>query len=271
MPHAMRRLAGCIVAPILVLTFAACASEPAVRSDDAEIQGGRRENGHPAVGVVRLATSRSFCSATLIAPDVVLTAAHCAEADERIDAFFTGTGRATADDSADPGSLGMARREVAEQALYPAYDYFYSCPNSVPDVALVRLKAPITDIAPAKLGRGGPLAAGASCRAVGFGAHDAGGGTTTFLEKRSASVVVSEVRGATFDVKAGTGITEHGDSGGPLFCDGLLVGTTSCLPDYPPDAVSYVALTAARSWILAMLERWDPQAAAAVDAGAPPP
>ncbi|HVH46298.1 MAG TPA: trypsin-like serine protease [Labilithrix sp.] len=269
----MRRGLAKIVAGAIVAfagsTIAACEASPGGRTDSDEIQAGTRERGYPTVGVVRLATSQSFCSGTLIAPDVVLTAAHCAEAGETIDAFFTGKGRAVPDEKVEPGTVGMDRHEVAGYALYPSFEYFLYCPNPAPDVALVRLKEPITEIEPARLG--GPPSLGASCRAVGFGQHDDDAGQKQFLEKRSASVTISDVRETSFDVKAGSGLADHGDSGGPLYCDDVLVGTTSCLPDFPLDAVSYVSMTAVSAWISSMLANWDPAAAALhVDAGTAP-
>lgn len=238
----------------LAFALAACtASEGAGTTDDA-IVGGRRETGYPAVGVVHMVTSRSFCSGTLVAPDIVLTAAHCAEGGEQIDAFYTGAGKASPDETVDPGMLGMKRHEVAEVALYPGYEYFLYCPNPAADVALVRLVHVIADIEPTELGVS--PRAGASCRAVGFGQHDADAGTPTFLEKRSGSVKIADVRDGSFDVKAGSGLTSHGDSGGPLFCAGTIVGVTSCLPDFPLDAVTYVSVSSIRSWIEETSRKW---------------
>lgn len=248
----MKPLTARILTAALVLSpLVGCASrsEPAVNepvANDEEIQSGRRERGYPAVGVVRMATSQTFCSGTLVAPDVVLTAGHCAEDGEIIDAFFTGDGQAVPEDSVDPSTLGMVRHEVRDVVPYPGYDYFYTCPNPTPDVALVRLKEPIDGVRPARLG--GAPSTGASCRAVGFGQHDTKAGPR-FLEKRSATVTIGDVRTESFDVTAKTGISDRGDSGGPLYCDGALVGVTSCLPDYPPDAVSYVTVAAVSEWI----------------------
>src|SRR5262249_25649095 len=158
-----------------------------------------------------------FCTATLIAPDIVLTAGHCADMFHPIEAFYTGQGKETTDRAADPSTLGMVRHEVAAQVTYPTYDSLNECPHPMPDVALVRLSAPIRNIRPAKIG--GPPTQGASCRAVGFGVHNTGDGGTVRLAKRSAMSTVVLRRKVSFDVKVGSGIADSGDSGGPLFCD----------------------------------------------------
>ncbi len=242
------------------LGSSACAPSVPVASDEAAIQGGARVTAFPAVGVVRLSLAQSFCSGTLIAPDVVLTAAHCIEAEgEKVDAFFTGSGKASPDDATDPGTLGMVRHEVVEQVRFPTFEYFFTCPNPDLDIALVRLKEPLSDVEPMALGDA--PASGASCTAVGFGAHDEGG-VTTFLEKRAAKVEIVDVRETSLDVTGDDGNADRGDSGGPLLCDGVLVATTSCVPDYPPDAVAYGNLTTALPWIRAMTAAWDPATAA---------
>lgn len=268
MIRALRHGVLVVVALGAAMVGACRSSEPAPAQGEAEIQGGKRERGYPAVGVVRLAMAQSFCSATLIAPDVVLTAGHCIEEPgEKIDAFFTGDGKAVPDAATDPAELGMVAHEVVAQARHPDFEYFEYCPGPVPDLALVKLKTPITDIAPMKIG-GAPKTKD-ECVAVGFGAHARKGtDRDTFLEKRSAKVVVGEVRAATFDVLTGTGAPAHGDSGGAVFCGGLLAGATSCQPDYPPDAVSFTNLTAATTWITSMVARFETEAERARDAGA---
>jgi hypothetical protein len=234
----------------LVLLIACGSHAPA--SSDQEIQDGKRTTAYPAVGVVHQKNVNSFCTGTLIAPDIVLTAGHCIE-DDTADAFFTGDGKASTDDGTDPASLGMVRHEVLDQARFPSFDYFYSCPNPELDVALLRLKTPITDIEP--LDVGAPPAAGTTCTTVGFGMHDTDAGTE-FLEKREAKVKLLELRDVSLDITAVDGISSHGDSGGPLFCGSTIVATTSCQPDYPPDAITYGNLAAGLTWINEMRAHW---------------
>lgn len=245
-------------APVLVFvgSLVACAggSSSSSRADD--IIDGKASAGHPAVGVVRLSAAQSFCTGTLIAPNVVLTAGHCIEGDEIADAFFTGAGKAVADSSTDPATLGMVRHAVIEQLRYPTFEYFYSCPNAELDVALLRLETPVTDIEPVALGSA--PGADTECTAVGFGMHEADGGEE-FLGKREAQVkIVGAPRPTSLDVGAVTGIARHGDSGGPLLCDGKLVATTSCEPDWPYDVVAYGNVSAGASWIAETTAKWAP-------------
>lgn len=193
---------------------AGCSSGSAEADDDSiakRIQAGEADKDHPAVGVVHF-TTQSFCSATLIAPDLVLTAGHCADANHPIDAFYTGTGAASTSSKTDPGTLGMVRHEVIAQATFPTFDHFRKCPNLALDIALVKLKEPITDIEPATVGR--PPTVTAECQAVGFGSHQNDAGATEYFEKRTATATVVEVRETSFDVKVGTGLADHGDGAG---------------------------------------------------------
>jgi secreted trypsin-like serine protease len=81
-----------------------------------------------------------FCSATLIAPDLVLTAAHC----------LTSTGKKLRSPSsvavsfADDPSVSFMPTAVASVMIHPDYDRT----RLLNDIGLLRLQAPLTDIAP---------------------------------------------------------------------------------------------------------------------------
>lgn len=226
-----------------LVLVAACRGAVATATSEGAIEDGTPTSAHPAVGVARQ-VGGGFCTATLVAPDLVLTAAHCVEMGIEVDAFFTGSGATTTNVTANPELLGMTRHDVVEALPFPGWDYFYSCPNRVLDVALLRLKTAITDIAPVRVGA--PPASGFTCTTVGFGAHG-----SSWLEKREAVVKIEGVRETSLDVSAVTGFAGHGDSGGPLLCDGILVATTSCVPDWPLDVISYGNLAPAVAWIAA--------------------
>jgi Trypsin len=216
------------------------------------IQGGARDTGDPAVGLVWF-TGGGFCSGSLIAPDVVLTAGHCVE--DPVASFYTGAGEAATSVGALP--LGkLTKHSVIDQIAYPSYRSENSCPNTTFDVGLLRLSKPIAGVTPLALGTSPPKA-GASCRAVGYGVHD-DGTEVTAEQKRRATESVEKVARTAILVDEGTGIVDHGDSGGPLLCDSRIAGTTSCGTDPAPDhdEAYYARTDTIRDWIASTVAAW---------------
>ena len=207
---------------LAALLLAACGG-PSNDVDQQDIQGGRRDGGHPAVGLVSV-RGGPICTGTLIAPQVVLTAAHCVR--EKVVSFSTVA--------------------VDRQAAAPSY-LFGSCPNHTGDVALLHLSRPLAGVAPLELALR-PPAAGATCTAVGFG---------TSAQKRSASETVVASDDSVITVHAGSGIAASGDSGGPLLCGGAIAGTVGCHEDSAPHVVEYYArVDAVRPWIERTVAEW---------------
>lgn len=68
------RIRGIFAATLLAFSLAATASHGAALQ---KLSSGNAANGWEAVGRLDVAGGRSFCTATLIAPDLVLTAGHC--------------------------------------------------------------------------------------------------------------------------------------------------------------------------------------------------
>jgi len=196
-----------------------------------------------------------FCTATLITETVVLTAAHCIQGP--IAGFYTGTGEPS---DLDPTPVaGMVKHEVTAWATHPAYDWKGGCPNTTPDVALVRLAAPLAGIAPLPITTTSQMpAAGTACTAIGFGTHTENG-TDTYEQKRSGTVGFVDSTSTAAQVTFVTAIADAGDSGGPLICNGAIIGATSCHSDgdFPQHKNEYYArVDAANEWIATQIAAW---------------
>jgi hypothetical protein len=189
-----------IAVPALAAAMGACATEPddasAVASTQEEIQAGSLETGYPQVGEV-YNSAGSYCTGTLISPSVVLTAAHCAGTTLT---FKTGTSTSNFVDHA-------VDRQIAHASK---------------DLLLLHLARPIRDMRPLDINTAGRPAVGTTCIAVGFGAHNESNGTVTKQVKRSATEIVESQNDTTIAVRMVSGVADHGDSGGPLICDGRI-------------------------------------------------
>jgi secreted trypsin-like serine protease len=231
---------------------AACSahdSNEAPGSNTSDIQNGFVDNGDPAVGLLIGNGGNYFCTGTLIAPDVVLTAGHCVN-EARFTEFYLGTG--------SPNTapwLDMQRHEVIDQAGHPSYHPLNAptdCPDSGFDIGLVHLAVPLQGTTPLNYTTS-VAPAGAQCKTVGFGVH-----SNTVGQKRDATVSVTSVGATYYGVVEVTGIPDHGDSGGPLFCASQIVGTTSCGRDESPTHTTgyFSRIDGAAPWITSTIQTW---------------
>jgi hypothetical protein len=206
-----------IAASALVVALAAAAPAAAITNG---VPDGER---HPNVGGLVAPTAYSdgtwiYCSGTLIAPTVFLTAAHCGEDGEAV--------RVTFDTAYQDGDKVYSGTFEAD----PLYNQSQSDPH---DIAVVVFDKPVRDLAPARLPAAGSLASLPSNQlftSVGYGAYEVtnqpGGHQYLYDDVRMVatgtlnSINPSWLR-ISMNPSTGNGGTCYGDSGGPNF-----LGTT---------------------------------------------
>lgn len=226
----------------------------------AAITGGEPDgNDHPNVGLILFydSTGRFRCSATLISPTVLITAAHCTDGVVGsvlvdFDSVITETGPSPYPLAANP-AVGYTDAEIAAMGelsgtayTHPDYSDFTDMDNWN-DVGVVVLDEPV-DIAPATLApqdyldQFTPNVLNKTVfDVVGYGTEvrkaETGPQKPTPMNypliRRQTSVIgqkltpqILQANGNENDNRAGGG-TCFGDSGGPIFHDGLIVGVTS--------------------------------------------
>src|SRR5215218_4857634 len=176
-------------------------------------------SGHPNVGGLVNATQYSdgtwlYCSGTLIAPTVFLTAAHCGEQGERVEVTFD-----SAYEDGDPTYAGVFRADPA----YPGSN------EDVHDIAVVVLDKAVKGIAPARLPKAGSLSGVTGSQqftSVGYGAYEVtnepGGHAYLYDDVRmvatgTLNAVTKTWLRISMNPSTGNGGTCYGDSGGPNF------------------------------------------------------
>jgi secreted trypsin-like serine protease len=196
-------------------------------SSSADIIGGARTSSHPAVMALFAGDPRTgsgaLCTASLIAPRVLLTAAHCVSAEEvGADAqFLVLTG---GDVRKNPTSR-LAVDSVLHDSAFSAHDL-----QGGHDIGAVILEEAL-DTRPLPVNRSAPTAlAGRSIRIVGYGVNDGSAQTGAGI-KRTATTTIRDVGPRLLFLGDATHDTCQGDSGGPALAtvggEDTIVGVTS--------------------------------------------
>ena len=192
-------VAALFVGVVPALSLAASLAAPAA---PAQITGGAPDDDDRDLGVVGLEIAdRPYCSGTLVAPRVVVTAAHCVigQVPSRV---FVGT---------QPGVDGETVAVVGIR-VEPSFDV----PTLRGDVATLVLEraidAPSWPILPAE---DAAALAGGALRLVGFGRTSAD--DTAPARKRVGAASVGSVLATSFEFAPSPSQTCAGDSGGPAF------------------------------------------------------
>jgi Trypsin len=241
---------------ITVLMALSIAAQPAAASTGGTADG----NTHPNVGLILFyqPDGRFRCSATLISPTVLVTAAHCTDGDlgkvlvdfRSVVAENPPSGYPVAADPAagfTAGEITGAGFLAGTAYTHPQYSHFTDLDNWN-DVGVVVLDQPVTTIAPATLanlntldGIGQNNLRKTLFTAVGYGTEvrkpDEGPQKPTPMSYplirryvdmpgQKLTPQILQTNGNEHDV-FGTGGTCFGDSGGPVFYQGNIVAVTS--------------------------------------------
>jgi hypothetical protein len=211
-------------------------SQPA--STESDVVGGRPRAADEYRSVGLLVGQFGHCTATLVAPQVVLTATHCS--------------------AIAPVSFcidGDCAKTDSTRTVPEAWRGAAACPAGG-DMSLVHLSTPMTMVAPMTVEdvavRGETV-----CDVVGFGGADPETAEATVGRLRIVQGAGSGLRGIGIDGRADTG-----DSGGPVICDGKLAAITSCGLSGSAEGW-YVATHPFHSWIRDSIDEWSRPAACA--------
>lgn len=180
-----------------------------------------------AVALITSASQSAYCGGALIAPDKVLTAAHC------VSGYTPGSIRVVAGRTNLTGDDGE-QRTVVRSWVHPGY----RSPMEGDDVAMLYLDQPVPYATLPLETSQGAYRAGASATVLGWGYTAERGPSSSELRSAEVPLVADSTCAAAFpqydpqsmtcagDPQGGVDAC-YGDSGGPLVAGGKLIGLTS--------------------------------------------
>lgn len=227
-----------------VAVVACAASGERVGVTSSAIVGGDADTSDGAVVALVDTSSGALCSGTVVAPTVVLTAAHCVSgvAASDLQVVF-------GDDTTSP-SQSIA---VTTALAYPTYD---SEADGIPggvDLGAVTLAspAPVSPVAVATDTTDAQLT-GADVTVVGYGADD-GTDDTGSGTRRSVVLQVTQVCSRVIEAGDADANACVGDSGGAVLLDGRLVAVVSGGSPGCHSPTTFTRTDAHADWIAAII------------------
>lgn len=210
---------------LTLFSLVACTPSQATSARHDAILGGAAD---PATNTVFLLDLRfdsggSICSAVLVSPRVLLTAAHC------VDRVFHGSSTLTVRATNKPDTVMLMQSDMIDVtaiSLHPMWNP--TVQQSQYDLAALALETAPVGVTPETLLRALPSnAAGQPVRAVGYGRTSAGSASGSGTRRAVTTPIVTvSSTSFTLGVSGSIGICA-GDSGGPSFLGAAVAGIHS--------------------------------------------